>query len=185
MPPTQPPPDALARWLAAESSGFDDAAEAALAELLVELPRPVPPAGFAERVMAQALPASRRRQLARRTWRWCAALGPAVATATLLLLYPVWLPAVAPAISTLLRAASIARWLKAGIEAVTAAGQGLALLASVADKLLLLFRAVAEPLASPSVAILAGAGLLVSVVALRLLYDLAQRDRRWVHADPI
>jgi len=186
MTPTQTPPDALERWLAAERSGLDDAAEVALAELLVGLPQPAPPAGFAERVLARALPARRRLQSrARGAWRWRAALGLATAAALLLLLSALLLPAAAPAVSALLRAASIGGLLKAGIDAVTAAGQGLALAASFASKLLLLVRAVAEPLASPPVAVLAGACLLVSVLAMRLLYDLVQRDRRWVCADPI
>jgi hypothetical protein len=183
MTPTQTPPDALERWLAAERSGLEDAAEAALAELLVELPPPAPPAGFAERVLAQALPA--RRRLQRRARGWRTALGLAAAAALLLLLSAVLLPVAAPAVSAVLRAASIGGLLKAGIDAVTAAGQALALAATFASKLLLLVRAVAEPLASPPVAALAGVCLLVSALAMRLLYDLVQRDRRWVCADPI
>ncbi|HYL05098.1 MAG TPA: hypothetical protein VE075_03610 [Thermoanaerobaculia bacterium] len=185
MPHTQPPPDAMARWLDAERSGLDDAAEAALAELLVELPRPAPPAGFAERVLALALPAPRRRRLERRAWGWRAALGLAAAAVMVLSLASFWLPAAARVVGTSLRAASIAGLLQAGIDAIITAGEALASAALFANKLLLLVRAVAEPLASPPVAVLAGACLLVSVLALRLLYDLVQRDRRWVYADPI
>jgi hypothetical protein len=185
MPHTQPPPDALERWLAAERSGLDDDAEAALAELLVELPRPAPPAGFAERVLARTLPSPHRRWLGRRTWGRRAALGLAAAAAALLSLSPFWLPALAPAISALLGAASVAGLVQAGFHAAVAAGEGVAALAALAYKLLLLDRAVAEPLATTPVAALAGACLLVSALAMRLLYDLIQRDRRWVYADPI
>src|SRR5260370_41185602 len=87
MPHPQPPPDpgaraaldtlaALDRWLAAERSGVDAevaadtaadaAAEAAFAELLVGLQRPAPPPGFADRVLARARQAPRRRWLG---WR--------------------------------------------------------------------------------------------------------------------
>src|SRR5258708_39124290 len=90
MPPPQPPPapgapgaidatdaiGALDRWLAAEQSGVDAevaadtaadaAAEAAFAELLVGLQRPAPPPGFADRVLARARQAPRRRW---RGWR--------------------------------------------------------------------------------------------------------------------
>src|ERR1700726_3256107 len=70
--------DALDRWLAAERSAVDAgvdadadaelAAEAAFAELLVSLPRPAPPPGFADRVLARARRAPGRRWLGRR-WR--------------------------------------------------------------------------------------------------------------------
>lgn len=182
---TRRPPDALERWLAAESSGLDDAAEAALAELLVELPRPAPPDGFAARVLARAVPVARRRRFLRRAGGWSAALGLAAAAGVLLLLAPAWLPAAAPAVNALLRPASPAALLEAAIHALLAAGRWLALGAAYFNKVLLLVRAVAEPLASAPVALLAGACLLVSVLALRLLYDVVQRDRRWVYADPI
>jgi hypothetical protein len=195
MPRTHPsdPADALGRWLSAERSGFAEAAEAALAELLEELPRPAPPAGFADRVLARTgmaaadasparLPArlrSRRRWLY--GWRLAAALGaPAAVAAALLAL--LWLPA---AVRGVLAAVSIADLLQAGIGAIVALGQGVAGMVVLGNKLVLLGRAVAEPLATPPVAALAAAGLLVSIVALRCLYDLIQRDRRWVDADPI
>src|SRR5258708_30791228 len=68
--PRAHPPDAMSRWLAAEQSGFAEDAEAALAELLEELPRPAPSAGFANRVLARtaitALPASRAQEWGKR-----------------------------------------------------------------------------------------------------------------------
>ena len=44
--------DELHRWLAAETTGDDDGAEEALSFLFTALPRPVPSADFADRVMA-------------------------------------------------------------------------------------------------------------------------------------
>jgi hypothetical protein len=195
MPRTHPP-DALSRWLAAEQSGFAEDAEAALLELLEELPRPAPPAGFADRVLARTvitpLAAStahewgKRRPLAGlrlRAWR----LGGgrvAVSAAALaaVLLGLLWLPAVVRAV---LGAASISALLQAGISSIVALGQGVAGVLVLGNKLVLLGRALAEPLATPPVAALALGCLLVSVVALRCLYDLIQRDRRWVNVDPI
>lgn len=195
MPRTHPsdPADALGRWLAAERSGFAEDAEAALAELLEELPRPALPAGFADRVLARTVVAAaaasparspaRLRPWRRRLhgWRLSAALGAAAAVAAALLAL-LWLPA---AVRGVLGAVSIADLLQAGIGAIVALGQGVAGMVVLGNKLVLLGRAVAEPLATPPVAALAAAGLLVSIVALRCLYDLIQRDRRWVDADPI
>ncbi|MBV8201397.1 MAG: hypothetical protein JOZ15_12310 [Acidobacteria bacterium] len=200
MPPPKRQPDALERWLAAERSGLDDAAEGALAELLVELPQPAPPPGFAERVLARALPSLPHLLVGRPGWPARgrrAALGLAAAAVVALSLSPLWLRTLAPgvpaalaaratpAITAVLRAANVSRLLQAGLHAAVAAGQGLADLAAIASQLLLLVRAVAEPLATPPVAVLAGACLAVSVLAMRLLYELIQRDRRWVRAEPI
>jgi hypothetical protein len=219
MPRPQPPPDApgtpdaleaigaidsLDRWLAAERSAVDaDAAadvtaEAAFAELLVGLPRPAPPPGFADRVLARARRAPGRRWLG---WRWRALPGrgawslpavPAVAAAAVavavVLLALLGLPAasgVAAAMAARLGATSLAGLLQASVDGVIAAGQWLADVVDFGDKLLLLVRAVAEPLATPPMAALAAACLLVSVLATRCLVDLIQRDRRWVYADPI
>lgn len=194
-------PDAISRWLVAERSGVDDAAaEAALAELLAGLERPAPPAGFADRVMARARQTPRRGWLGWPVWRalpWSAAPGfPALTAAAamvaaavvgvLLVLFgrPV-ASAVAAAMAARLGATSIAGLLQGGVDAAFATGEWLAALIAFGDKLLLLVRAVAEPLATPPVAALAAACLLVSVLALRCLYDLIQRDRRWVYVDPI
>jgi len=209
---------ALDRWLAAERSGVDAdgtadtaadpaaevaanaAAEAAFAELLAALPRPAPPIGFADRVLARARQAPRRRRLG---WRalpgWGAAPGrPAVpvaaaaavaaVAAAVALLARLGLPAasgVAAAMAARLGATSIAGLLQASVEGVIAVGQWLGDVVVFGGKLVLLVRAVAEPLATPPVAALAAACLLVSVLATRGLVDLIQRDRRWVYADPI
>jgi len=191
-------PDAIVRWLAAERSDVDDAlAEAAFAELLVGLERPAPPAGFADRVLARARRAPRRAWLGWPGWRalrWSAAAGLPAVTAVacaviagvlLLLLGMPVASEVVPAMAARLGATSIAGLLQGTVDAVIAAGQWLAGLVALGDKLLLLVRAVAEPLATPPVAALAAACLLVSALAMRCLYDLIQRDRRWVYVDPI
>lgn len=227
MPRPQPPPDApgapgapdaldaigaigsLDRWLAAErsaagagadaDSAADVAAEAAFAKLLVGLPRPAPPPGFADRVLARARQAPRRGWLGwravpgRAAWSWPAL--PAVPTfvaaavaAAVALLALLGLPAasgVVAAMAARLGATSIAGLLQVSVEGVIAAGQWLADVVDFGDTLMLLVRAVAEPLATPPMAALAAASLLVSVLATRCLVDLIQRDRRWVYVDPI
>ncbi len=198
---------ALDRWLAAERSALDAgvdadaaaelAAEAAFAELLVGLPRPAPPPGFADRVLARAARAPARRW---QGWRWAlpgrSAWGlpavPAVAVAAMVLavvlLALLGLPAasgVAAAMAARLGATSIAGLLQASVDGLIAAGQWLADVVDFGGTLVLLVRAVAEPLATAPMAALAAACLLVSVLAARCLVDLIQRDRRWVYADPI
>ncbi len=203
--PRAHPPNAMSRWLAAEQSGFAEDAEAALAELLEELPRPAPSAGFANRVLARtaitALPASRAQEWGQRpplagprlrAWRlggwWlggrrlAVALGTAAFLVAVLLLAMVFMPA---AVRAVLGAVSVSALLEAGVSSIVALGQGVAAAVVLGNKLVLLGRAVAEPLATPPVAALACGCLLVSVVALRCLYDLIQRDRRWVNVDPI
>jgi hypothetical protein len=232
--PRTPPTDALSRWLAAERSGASEDAEAALAELLGELPRPAPPAGFAERVLARtrgvegtlgatpampavapipatpgitpapgltstpaitptpgitpmpafepAVPASSRRPWRRHRMEWRLAAGLGLAAAAAAKFSALWLPA---AVRALVGVVSIAGLLPAGISSIFDLGHWVAAVVTLGNKLLLLDRAVAAPLATPPVAALAGGGLLVSVLALRFLYELIQRDRRWVYVDPI
>jgi hypothetical protein len=184
MPRPQPPSEALDRWLAAEQSGLEDAAEMALAELLGALPGPAPAPGFADRVLARALPAPRRRF----GWRALAASGLAAAASLAAVVALLWLPAFlrSPnALPAALGLTSISTLLRRGIDALESLGQWIAGLVGLCNKVLMLVRAVAEPLATPPVAILAAVGLLVSIVASRCLYDLVQRDRRWVYVDPI
>ena len=227
---------ALDRWLAAEQSGLDADAEAALADVLGALPQPAPRAGFADRVLVRAISGSRRRWLGRLVGRGSARrprlrLSPVAAAA-----WPVmamrhrpeaspagrqsrpphghgaraaspggvsWLVGagalglaataslllaalgLAPALRTVLRRASLSGTLQAGIDSIMSLGRWFAGLVSLADKLLLVARAVAEPLASPPMAVLAAACLLVSVLAMRFLCNLIQSDRRWVYVDPI
>lgn len=205
--------DALDRWLAAERSGLDSDsdsdsdtdAEAALAELLGGLPRPAPPAGFADRVLARARPraprAARPRAWLRRWvpapggalgWAGAATVAALVSLLGLLAARLVPLSSLKPlhplapaAVRAMVGAANVSAVLQAGIHTVEALGEWLAATVVFANQLLLLVRAVAEPLATLPVAALTGGCLLVSALALRFLYDLIQRDRRWVYADPI
>jgi hypothetical protein len=181
----QPPAEALDRWLAAERSGHEDDAEAALADLLGVLPGWAPSPGFADRVMARVLPAPHRRRLG---WRALAASGLAAAASLAMLVALLWRPALAQAPAVLraaLGGASVSKLLQRTLDAIVGLSQWIAGLVDLGDKLLLLARAMAKPLATPPVAILAAACGLVSILALRCLYDLIQRDRRWVYADPI
>jgi hypothetical protein len=198
MPRTQPS-DALSRWLAAEQGGLLDAADAALAELLSAQPRPVPAAGFADRVLARAVEvagapaivaaAAAGRRAPRRAARWhrWQRIRPwlGLAAAALGVAGVLGLPVLLRAMPALLSASSIAWVLQTAISTVLAGSELVASLVSIGNNLLLLVRAVAKPLATLPMAGLALAALLVSVVALRFLVALIQRDRRWVYADPI
>jgi hypothetical protein len=78
----------ISRWLAAEARGEETAADRALSELFGELPRPIVPEGFADRVMARVAV-----EAARTGWRLeHVALGLLAACAGALALLPRWLP---------------------------------------------------------------------------------------------
>lgn len=176
-------PQTLLRWLAAEKAGETEAAEAALREVLQILEPLAPPAGFAQRVLAQArvqaAPAAgpERRLFAARWQR--AALAASFAAAAYGLL---WLPAALQALSgaTLLTAL-----VQNGADFLTALNLWVLSALGLGEKLVLLGSALAEPLATPPVLALAAACLAVSALALRSLRELIRRDRRWVYADPI
>ena len=171
--------------------------------------RAAPPRGFADRVarrIATEVPAPAWQQSARtaRTVRaaremreaptaaeagrrqgWLRRLpaaGLLTAAALSVLVSLPWLPVAA---HLLFHQASLASLLKAGIGSAIDAGQWAATLATLGNKLLLLIQVFAGPLATPPIAFLALVCLLVSVLALRCLHDVIQRDRRWVYADPI
>ena len=75
----QPRSESWRRYLEAEVSGRDADAEVALAELFTALPRHLPAAGFAARVLART--AARRSPFARRAIRWSLAAALLVAAA--------------------------------------------------------------------------------------------------------
>ena len=171
----------------ADPSAPSELAEEALALLLAALPLAAPGEGFADRVMARvstaAVPAAPRAVAApRRRLAW--GLGTALAaslTGGFALSWNLWLPAM----MRLLSPAHLAVLLQVTIGAVLGAARALAGVVSVGRFLLLVASAVASPLATPPVAALAAVSLLISVLALRFLHALIQRDRRWVYADPI
>ncbi len=166
-----------------------DLADAALAELFAGQPLAAPPAGFADRVLARAFTpeavaaplVARRRP--RAAWRLMPALGLAAAAA--LLAAPLWLPLLLHGLRALVSASTISMALQGAIGAVEGFAQLVAVLVSWANTLFLLAMAVARPLTVPPVAALVALSLAISVLSLRSLHALIQRDRRWVYVDPI
>lgn len=198
--PAHPSTDALSLWLAAEQAGSEEAAEAALAELCHMLPLAAPPAGFADRVVARTAPSAPSAPFApmapsarpapparyRRAWgwrRWLPAAG--LAAAVQALTAPLWLPFLLRGFGAILNASTISKTLLSAVDGITACGRWLADLVTWSHTLLVLLRALVEPLATPPVAVLTVICLLMSTLALHWLHDLIERDRRWVHADPI
>ena len=195
--PAHPSTDALSLWLAAEQAGSEEAAEAALAELCHMLPLAAPPSGFADRVVARTAPSAPFAPMApsarpapparyRRAWgwrRWLPAAG--LAAAVQALTAPLWLPFLLRGFGAILNASTISKTLLSAVDGITACGRWLADLVTWSHTLLVLLRALVEPLATPPVAVLTVICLLMSTLALHWLHDLIERDRRWVHADPI
>jgi hypothetical protein len=162
-------------------------ADSALALLLAALPLAAPRDGFADQVMARvamaglhAAPRAVAAPRHRLAWGLGAGLAAGLAGG-LALSWNLWLPAV----MRLLSPAHLAFLLQATIGAAVGAARALAGAVSLGRFLLLVARAVANPLTTPPVAAMAAVSLLISVLALRFLHALIQRDRRWVYADPI
>lgn len=177
----------LNRWLAAESEGQDDAAEAELLALFEALPPLMPPVGFADRVLARAgmagvpepspLPAR---------WNPFAARWLQVAVALCLLVTGAALPWLTEMLRSLAGTASL--WgpgdlVRVGTGALNAVTRGLVAALALWDWFLEIGRTLAEPLATPVVAVGMIACLLVSLVAFHFLRDLITRDRSWTHVD--
>jgi hypothetical protein len=122
----------------------------------------------------------------RRPWaarRLAPALG--VAAAAAIAAAPLWLPLLLRGMRPLVSASTISWALQGAIGAVQGYTQLVAALASWANTFWLLAMAVAKPLMVPPVAAFAILSLTISVLSLRSLHALIQRDRRWVYADPI
>ncbi|HYU33947.1 MAG TPA: hypothetical protein VEW48_17475 [Thermoanaerobaculia bacterium] len=175
----------LDRWLAAEHEGRDDAAETALLALFEALPPLVPPAGFADRVLARAgvvaaVPA-RRSLFASYGLR-------ALVTLSLLVtgLALPWLSEVLRSVAGLTRAWwSAGDVVRLGAGALVATSQALATALAFWDWLLEIGRVLALPFATPAVTVVLFGCLLVSLVAFHFLRDLITRDRSWIHVEPI
>jgi hypothetical protein len=195
---TQRTPDALARWLAAEQAGQDDAAEAALFELIEDLPPVPPPAGFADRVMARwALesspasadsPAFQRafvpvRREAPPVWaRFLLGFGLLSAAAVFFVL-----PAVLIALGALtgsVGSLSLAEILQAGVRALSGASQTMASLVGLGQALATAVEALTPSLATPRLAGAVALCLAVSVASFRFLRELISRERSWAYVDP-
>ncbi len=183
--------ETLHRWLSAERDGREDDAEAALFALFEALPPVAPPAGFADRVLlraAMAVPAlaipvpARRRLLAS---PWSRAL-----VALSLLATGLTLPWLSEIVRFLAGGAVSFQWspgdvVRLGTGALIAVSQGLVAALAFWDWLLGIGRALAAPFATPAMALIAIACLLVSLVAFHFLRNLITRDRSWIHVEPI
>jgi hypothetical protein len=108
-----------------------------------------------------------------------------LAAAAALVAVPFWLPFLLRVLRALVNASTISLALQGAIGAVQGLTQVVAALVSWGNTLFLLAMAVARPLMTPPIAALAAICLTISVLSLRSLHALIQRDRRWVYADPI
>jgi hypothetical protein len=190
---TPPSDDPLRRWLAAELEERDLEAEAALAELLGDLPRPAPPAGFAERVMlaVAASPAAavygalagapvrvplRGRGLAASRWVRAAVVSTLAVAALAAVSLPGAVLALLDMVSTSDVLSLAGRWLAA---ALAACADGLGVLLRFEP----IGRAAALVLSTPQVSAALALCLLASAAAFYLLHDLLHRS--WSHVHPV
>lgn len=170
----------LAAWLAAEALGDDAAAEAALGSLFAALPPVAPPRGLAERVLAETVWAVEPTpaEIARGWWR-AAAMLAGLAAATVLAG-----GALAPSFVALLDPAAVVAGAVEGIlAAVRAVGGWLGTAAHLADVLPWLGSAALLVVSSPQgvAAIIAGAALVA--LAIKVLHQVLERDRRLSYAE--
>lgn len=174
----------IERWLVAEAASpaperGGEAAEAALASLLVALPRPRPSAGFAERVLMRAgvvsLPQRHRDPFAAAPVRWSVAACLLLAAFSLLL--------VPRLLWGSLLGASWGGIIRLPIDAVLKlpelVGGSLAVWESFAH----VGRILTEVVTRPTVSALLVAALLIATVAFRLLHDLIASNRSWSYVE--
>ncbi|HZF14201.1 MAG TPA: hypothetical protein VFE33_35850 [Thermoanaerobaculia bacterium] len=185
--------DLLDRWLKAEEGGSeidaDFAADAALTALFAALPLALAPApGFADRVLAatsaEPQPSVRAHVLGL-LYGFIASPWGRVSVALSLVGAALTLPVFAnllPAALALLRPTFLAPIVAhALVEGSSWVASGLHFCHWFAA----FIRTLLTPLQSPAVAAALGACFFVPALALRLLYDLIQRERNWTHANPI
>ena len=190
--------DLLDRWLRAEEEGgfSDDRAEAALTALFAALPLSSSPApGFADRVLRAAgsappgavparravfLPGFLPGLLAGLASPWGRA-GIALGLASAALGLPALFAALVPLLAFCRPALLIPVAARALVSGSAWIGSGLRLGLWCSD----FARTLLTPFGSPAVAAGMGACLLISAVALRLLYELVERERNWTYVDPI
>lgn len=161
----------LKRWLAAEAAGDERQAEDAFGTLLASAPRLTPSAGFAERVLWAIQPAPAP-QLALGAWWWKAAIVTAltlVGTATGLLPLLQWLPIDAPTFGEVLRT---------GADGLVWVGEWLAAGLAIWGLLARIGTALQVAVATPQVASLLLASMLIGVSALYSLNRLLAFERR-------
>lgn len=169
-------PELLTRWLAAEDDLDDEAAEAAFAALVAELPERSPSPGFAARVIVEARQQARPEGAFARRWARVSVLGGVALSglAAIWLVPLVWWLAPRPSApgSVELAAGLLRRF-----------GQGLVFLAGWVDAFDAMRRTLAAPFGHPTV--LASLAILVTVAygALILLQNLIRRERSWSYVD--
>lgn len=190
----RPDDDLLDRWLKAEAEGGDadgdsaaDArAEAALTALFAALPLASPAPGFADRAVRAAMPAWPAVPAVRPAFLpgflaspWGRA-GIALGLASAALGLPAFFAALAPLLALLSPAllAPVAARTLVEASGWIASGVRLGRWCTAFTRTLL------TPFESPAVTAAMGACLLISAVALRLLYELIQRERNWTYVDP-
>jgi hypothetical protein len=170
----------LAEWLGAETADDDEAAEAALGALFAALPPVDPPPGLAQRVLAETVWAvdPTAAEMARGWWRAAAVLaGLALATALAG-------GALAPGVVALLDPAGAVSGALDGIVALLAAAGGwVATAARLADVLPWLGTTALRVASSPEVAggLIVGAALVA--LAIGVLHQVLERDRRHSYAE--
>lgn len=166
--------DILDRWLQAERDDRAEEAETALLALMAGLPLLVPPAGFADRVLARAGLASARRSVFASFWM------RGVLTACLLAIgvSSLWLP---QALHALAGRWSVADFFRVWTASVVGVCRWMGSLVGLWEFVLTIGRALAAPLETPAVALAMVSCLLVSMVAFRFLRNLITQDRSWIH----
>jgi hypothetical protein len=184
----RPDDDLLDRWLRAEEDDGDSGefgadasrADAALTALFAALPLSAAPApGFADRVLAAAVPrpAFLPGFLASPWVRAGIALGLASAAFGL----PALFAALVPLLSLLRLALLVSVAARALVSASAWIAFGVRLGCWCSD----FIRTLWTPFESPAVTAAMGGCLLISAVALRLLYELVKRERKWTYVDPV
>ena len=161
----------LERWLAAEATGDDVAAEEAFGALFVALPRLAPRAGFSERVVMAHRESLREPETGHVSLLWKAALAAAVGLAgiavgllPLLRLAPIHVPSLGDVLTAAARGiAAFGGWLRAGLDVWGT-------FARVGD-------AIGKAAATPEIATAMMGSALISALALYTLHHLLVYER--------
>jgi hypothetical protein len=181
----RPDDDLLDRWLMAEAersdadgdSAADARAEAALTALFAALPLASPAPGFADRVVREAIPPAFLPGFLASPW---GRAGIALGLTSAALGLPAFFAALAPLLALLSPALLAPVAARALVEASGWIASGVRL----GQWCTAFTRTLLTPFESPAVTAAMGACLLISAVALRLLYELLQRERNWTYVDP-
>ena len=170
----------LAAWLAAETADDDAAAETALASLFAALPPVAHPPGLAERVLAETVWAVEPTpaEVARGWWR---AVGVLAGLAAVTVLAG---GALAPSLVALLDPASaLAGVFDGAVGLLAAFGGWLSTAARVADLVSWLGATTLLVASSPQMASALGAGAALVALAIKVLHQVLERDRRHSYAE--